>query len=187
MYAHGISGEAKVIYTMNQYSLKNQGLARKWTKTKNLVLNQCVAKCRSGYNTLQNFGLYLNLGAYNGSYDWPFLSHLLVSWWSQVPLFDLKSHSRFYLYTICVIFGPGDYRLLSKGKFVLLQGEIFVRMGCPHHIDMFCTHLMHSFTSFKFILSNSIIETAHVIKLPQRLLQKEKYVFICYGWSMLYH
>ena len=94
--------------------------------------------CCSGCNTLQNFGLYSNFEAYCGSYDRSFLSHLFVSWsWSQSPLFDLKSHSCFYFYIESVIFGHVGYRLSCKGRFVLIQAEIFMRMGCPHHIDMF--------------------------------------------------
>jgi len=67
MYAHEVSGEAKVICTMNQYSLKGQVPAqKKLTWIEKMEFNQCVAKCCSGCNTLQNFGLHPNFGAFLG-------------------------------------------------------------------------------------------------------------------------
>ena len=124
-----------------------------------MLLSCCCSCC----NTLQNFGLYLNFRANYGFGDRSFLNHLLVIWWSQDPLFDLKSHSHFYLYIVCVIFGQWYYHLSCKGKFVFLQGEIFVRMGCPHHIDVFHTHFTHSYTSVAFILPKSIIRVTLIV------------------------
>jgi len=108
--------------------------------------------CCSDCNNLQNFGIHLNFGAYYGYCDRSFLSHLLVSWWSQAPLFNLKSCSCFYLYIECVIFGHQGYRLSCKGRFVLLQGEIF--MSSPHR------HVSQSYTIVTFILPKSIIGAA---------------------------
>jgi len=67
MFVHGVSGKAKVICMMNQYSLTNQGLAQnKLTKTEELEFNQCVSKCCSYCNALQNFGLHSNFRAFLG-------------------------------------------------------------------------------------------------------------------------
>lgn len=58
------------------------------------------------------------------------INRSLVTYWQvddhKLTFFDIKSHLRFYLCTICVIFGDGDYYLLCKGKFVFLQWEIFL-------------------------------------------------------------
>lgn len=67
MFSNGVSGEAKVIYMMNQYSIKNQGLAqKKLTKIEKLEFNQCVAKCCSCCNTLEIFFLHSNFRAILG-------------------------------------------------------------------------------------------------------------------------
>lgn len=60
------------------------------------------------------------------------------------PILDLKSCTHSYLYEKCVIFGHEDYHFSSKGKFVLLQGESFVRMSCSHYTYMFHIHCMCS-------------------------------------------
>ena len=94
-------------------SLRRQSLLHfmmKWRNQKilrhgSLRCGSYLGFCCSGCNTLQNFVLYLNFGAYCGSCDWSFLSHLLVRWWSQATFFDLKSRSRFYLYIVCFILG----------------------------------------------------------------------------------
>ena len=50
-YIHWVSGETKVICTMNQYSLKNQGpTQKKLTETEKLEFYHCVTKCCSYYN-----------------------------------------------------------------------------------------------------------------------------------------
>jgi len=69
----------------------------------------------------------------------------LVTYWQAD---DLKPPSLIlrivHIYAACVIFGHGDYHFSCRGKFVLLQGEIFVGMSCSHYIDMFHTHFKHS-------------------------------------------
>lgn len=75
--------------------------------------------------------------------------------WSSIPwslihklvitstLLDIKSCPHPHLYAACVIFGYGDYYLLCKEKFVMLQRESFVRMSCSHYIEIFHTHFTH--------------------------------------------
>lgn len=62
MYVCGVSDKAKVLYTMNQYSMKSQGPQhKKLTKIDKLEFNHCVTNCCGYYNTLQNFSLHLIL------------------------------------------------------------------------------------------------------------------------------
>lgn len=82
--------------------------------------------------------------------------------------------------------GYGDCHLSCKWKFVLLHGELFLRMSCPHHIDMFFTHFMHSCTSVTFILSNYVI-VAILVEDVAKVIALSEVCLKCSRCSMLYH
>lgn len=77
----------------------------------------------------------------------------------------------------------GGLSLVMKGRFVLVQGEIFMTMGCPHNIYMFHTHFTNSYTSVTFILPNSIIGAALVVSCHKGCCIKQS---MCYMLWMVY-
>lgn len=70
------------------------------------------------------------------------LGHLLLRWWFQAHLLELKSFLCSHLYATCVIFGHRVCCFSCKGNVVFLQWNCVCMSGC-HHIDIFLTHFTH--------------------------------------------
>lgn len=114
-----------------------QGLYRE------LKFYQCVTKCCSTYKHPPKFWVTCKFHSLPWIFQSIILGHLLVKWWFQAPLLDIKICLRYHIYATCVIFGHRGCCLSCKGNVVLLQGNC-VHMSSCHHIDMFQTHFMHS-------------------------------------------
>lgn len=122
MSVHGVSGEVEVICAMNQYFLKDQGPALKWTKTKKLEFNQCVISVIEAATpskilaSTQIFGPTLDL----------VINRSLVTYWKdddlKLPfsiLWVLQARLRDVFQNMCLIFHtypPKGYA--SKGVFM---------------------------------------------------------------------
>jgi len=91
MFVHGVSGKAKVIYTMNQYSLNNQGPALKeLTKIEKLYFTSVSP---SVVTTATHSKILVYIQILEPTVD-PVIGRSLVtywlSWWFQAPFLDLK-------------------------------------------------------------------------------------------------
>jgi len=109
-----------------------------------LIIKPSLWKCCSGYNHIPKFWLAWKFKSLPQILRLIILDSLLVSWWFQAPILDLKGCPCSHLHAACVIFGYRGCCFSCKGNVVLLQGNCVRMSGC-HHIDMLYSHLMHSF------------------------------------------